>query len=234
MKSRLTLIKLSILHSRTDILGRIFMGSGEVLPEKCVKFLGILIDGNINFRKHIEYLMGKMSKNIGILNKVKYFLPPFIMRTLYYTLIEPYVKYGIEVWGGAPASYLGRVHVAQKGAVRAINGLPYTAHTADYFKHCQIFSVFVLYKYEVLLLMYKVINYNLYPFMFNSTIRHTQIHSHQTRNSNSIVLPLYNLSNSQRNASYNGPKYWNELYEHLRDSSSFKLFKRELKKFMFV
>ena len=70
--------------------------------------------------------------------------------------------------------------------------------------------------------------------MFNSTIRHTQIHSHQTRNSNSIVLPLYNLSNSQRNVSYNGPKYWNELSDHLRDSSSFKLFKRELKKFMFV
>ena len=213
-------------------LGRIVMGEGEILRETNIKFLGVYIDENLSFSYHIEHVMSKMSKSLGILNKLRYFLPPSIMRILYDSLFEPYIKYGIEVWGSAPHCYLNMVHVIQKAAVRAIHELPYGAHTAEYFKMSHILCIYDLYKYQILQLFYKVIKCNFDPDLIPSLTRHSQIHSHDNRNSNNLLLPYCHISNSQRCISYLGPKLWNEISLEIRNSDTFAIFKRELKKML--
>ena len=39
------------------------------------KFLGIIIDENLTWKDHITGISKTMSRNIGVLNKVKYFMP---------------------------------------------------------------------------------------------------------------------------------------------------------------
>ena len=65
-----------------------------------VKFLGIYLDDRLNFNDHVSYLLKKLSKTVGIMYKMSCFLPPHILRMLYFSLFYSQLNYCINVWGG--------------------------------------------------------------------------------------------------------------------------------------
>ena len=66
---------------------------------KFTKFLVVLIDECLTWKNHIDCISKTISRNIGIMNKLKYAIAGRILRTLYCTLIQPYLSYGI-LFGG--------------------------------------------------------------------------------------------------------------------------------------
>ena len=62
-------------------------------------FLGLILDTNLNWRKHTEKISNKSSKTIGILNTLKHVLPFDIEVLLYNTLILSHINYCIMIWG---------------------------------------------------------------------------------------------------------------------------------------
>ena len=51
------------------------------------KYLGIKFDSNMSWSSHIDYLSGNVSKRIGIVKRVKYFLPQETLITLANALV---------------------------------------------------------------------------------------------------------------------------------------------------
>ena len=64
------------------------------------KFLGVIIDENLTWKKYIDAISKTVSRNIGMLSKLKHYVPGYIMYSLYSTLALPYVNYGILIWPG--------------------------------------------------------------------------------------------------------------------------------------
>ena len=62
-------------------------------------FLGITFVDHLNWKLHIEGCALKCSSNIGMLNKLKRFLPTTIMLILCHTLIHSHLSYVIMDWG---------------------------------------------------------------------------------------------------------------------------------------
>ena len=54
------------------------------------KFLGVIIDGNFTWKNHTDGITKTISRNIGMINKLKFFVPKRILRTLYCSLVLPY------------------------------------------------------------------------------------------------------------------------------------------------
>ena len=63
------------------------------------KFLGVTIDENLSWKNHTDGTTKTISRNKGMINKLKFIIPERIMRTLYCTLVLPYINYGILIWG---------------------------------------------------------------------------------------------------------------------------------------
>ena len=63
------------------------------------KFLGVIIDENLTWKNHIDAISKTISRNIGMLTKLKHFVPENILYSLYCTLILPYINYGVLIWG---------------------------------------------------------------------------------------------------------------------------------------
>ena len=63
------------------------------------KFLGVLIDDCLTWKNHIDCVSKTISRNIGVMNKLKHFVPTRVLHTLYCTLVLPYLNYGILIWG---------------------------------------------------------------------------------------------------------------------------------------
>jgi len=57
------------------------------------KLLGVLIDENLSFQSHINYVRTKLSKSIFIINRVKNILPQKSLKDLYFALIHSHLTY---------------------------------------------------------------------------------------------------------------------------------------------
>ena len=61
--------------------------------------LGLMLDANLNWKKHLGKILNQCSKKIDILNKLKHTLPQEIKLILYNSLILPHINYCIMAWG---------------------------------------------------------------------------------------------------------------------------------------
>ena len=64
-------------------------------------FLGLHIDERLNWKYHIIKLCKLLSRNTGVIYKLKSVFPLNILRMLYATLILPYLHYGVLAWGNS-------------------------------------------------------------------------------------------------------------------------------------
>ena len=97
------------------------------------KFLGIFIDNQLRWNNHLSYISSKLSRSVYILKTVKLILPLTLLRSLYYTMVQPYLTYGTNLWGPTYRCHLQQVSILQKKQIRCINKLYYNAHTEPLF-----------------------------------------------------------------------------------------------------
>ena len=69
--------------------------------ENCeyTKLLGLYIDNNLTWNKHVDFLCKKLSKKLGILYRYSKILPKYTLRIIYDTQIQPDIDYAISLWG---------------------------------------------------------------------------------------------------------------------------------------
>ena len=88
-------------------------------------------------------------ESVGLLYKLNRFRPETILKTLYTSLIDPYLSYGIEAWHGTYQNNTSKIFVLQKKEIRAINNLAYNEHTNAYFKCNKILKLSDQYKLQI-------------------------------------------------------------------------------------
>ena len=85
-----------------------------------IKYLGVLVDSSLNWKHHISTLAKKISRAIGIMYKLRPFLPLNVMKNVYYSLIYSQIIYAIEVWGSAVKSEMPKILILQKRIMRLL------------------------------------------------------------------------------------------------------------------
>ena len=89
-----------------------------ILQKGHIKYLGITVDEHLNWKEHILNVSKKISRNAGILCKLRNYVNLKLLKTIYYSLIYSYIVYGIQVWGSAGLSLLDKILIVQNRAVR--------------------------------------------------------------------------------------------------------------------
>ena len=195
-----------------------------------MKFLGVYFDENLKFDHHIDHISSKMSRSLGVLNKVRYYIPDYIRMYLYNSLIVPYLMYAVEVWGGSSACYTNRALKIQKAALRSIRNLPFNAHTSEHFKQFGLLKLPEIFKNRILLLIYSWLNFDTNPDLFTDLLQNSALHSHSTRYCNNLVIPRFHLSKTQMSVLFVGAKLWNALPDAIKsEKTSMSLFKQKLR-----
>ena len=70
------------------------------------KFLDVNIDSNLTWKRHINHIVTKISKGVGILLHLCKELPKNILTLIYKTLILPYFTYCCITWGFTYHTYI--------------------------------------------------------------------------------------------------------------------------------
>ena len=68
------------------------------------KFLGVTIDKDLSWAKHISTIISKISANKNLIAKVKHLLTPEAKKHIYYAHIHSHLIYANTVWSGQMTS----------------------------------------------------------------------------------------------------------------------------------
>ena len=65
----------------------------RLYPTPSVKYLGVKIDENVNWRNHIFNLAAKLNRAKKILFKVSNYVNPKILRSIYFGILDSHLNY---------------------------------------------------------------------------------------------------------------------------------------------
>ena len=199
-----------------------------------VKYLGILIDNNLSWKYHIDYISSKVSKGIGMIARLRHLVPFATLLNIYRSLIEPYISYGLIAWGQAANIHLNKILILQKRALRLMYFADSKAHSAPLFVHSRILPVTMLYYLLVSSMMHDINNHRV-PSNISMLFTHSeQVHHHFTRFSAAGNLYVKTSRTNQLLFSFAriGVRVWNSIPMKLRIKNRTP-FKRELKNRLF-
>ena len=81
-------LKLPLLQLNSKIIER----------ENSLKFLGVVLDEDLTWKKHIQLIENKVSKNVGVLYKASKLINSKCLRSIYFSFIHSYINYANIVW----------------------------------------------------------------------------------------------------------------------------------------
>ena len=61
-----------------------------------IKYLGILIDSHLTWKHHIDHIAIKISRTIGLISKLRHFVPKHTLINIYRSLVVPYLIYSMD------------------------------------------------------------------------------------------------------------------------------------------
>ena len=114
-----------------------------------IKYLGLTIDMNLNFDFHISNIAYKISRTVGIISKIRHYLPETALLKIYYALINSHLLYGLIIWGSTFPTYLQKLITLQNKAVKFICAAKFCDNSSPYYKRLKILKLKDLYKLEV-------------------------------------------------------------------------------------
>ena len=113
------------------------INGSKIKHVKCTTFLGITIDEHLDWKVHIDNLSNKIARNVGVLNKLKHFLPVYIMKTLYSSLIASHLQYCTLLWANSHVTNIRKLQLLQ-------NYILYLTSCTYYIKYCVIIISIIL------------------------------------------------------------------------------------------
>ena len=225
-----------IFHSRFNkppVSFSIFLNGVELERVDSSKFLGVIIQENLMWDKHIHYIGNKISKSTALLARLKHYLPKYILKMIYSSLCLSHISYAITVWGASPKSVIDRLHKLHKKGIRHICNAKYNSHTDPLFKKEKILKLEDLFKLQCAKIMYRKFHGNLHEYHSSKLLTNFDITQTTTRKKDDIYIDSHSNNVSRINSiNYKIGTSWNELSLEVRNyaSKSIQTFTQQLKK----
>ena len=106
-KSNIIIIPPKLNHLPVTI--KTYLNNTLIPQTSAANYLGITIDTDLKFCNHIVLIEHKVSRTIGILSKLRHFLPQSALLKIYYALIHSQLMYGLPIWGSTFPSYINKL-----------------------------------------------------------------------------------------------------------------------------
>ena len=208
---------------------RINIGKYTIHEVLQIKYLGTIIDNNLNWGAHIEYLTSKLSQVAGMMYKIRKHLSMDSRLLVYNSLAASHLLYGILSWGSAPHTTLSRLQSLQDRIVRYMTFSPPDTDVDSKFKSLKILKIKELYHYEQGKFVHST-HHKYSPISFHNYFQEiTYSQGTRTRENNNFRAPLPRTERGKRSLKYSCVEVWSNITDSLRQQPK-SIFKTRFKK----
>ena len=138
-----------------------------IKKQDTVKYLGVLIDSNMKFISHINAIINTLSRNLGMMCRVRPFVGNKQLLCLYNATVLPYINYCCFIWGSGYAHHTKKLLTLQKRAMRIIEGIHIPQSANPVFKKYNILKIQDIAKLQMMLIMHRSICNTISPQIKN-------------------------------------------------------------------
>ena len=194
----------------------------------CMKFLGVTLDENLLWNKHVNIINNKISKYVHIFYRLRNSLTFSSMKLMYDSLVLPNLTYCNSIWGCCYKTYARPLEMLQRKIVRLISFSSYHVHAAPLLTNLRILNISNLNIYMCCNFVFKQLKKNDTLFQIYQQDRYN------TRASNAYLLSLPNImsTHSRHSIAWAGVRSWNGLPVEIRLIQNYNTFKMNLKKYL--
>ena len=110
-------------RKKIDSEVKIKLSRKRLYPTDSVKYLGIRIDKNLNWKCHVSEIAIKFNRANALLFKIRNFVNVKTLKTIHYTIFDSHINYANVIWA-QNSNAVNRVSVLQKKTLRIISFQP--------------------------------------------------------------------------------------------------------------
>ena len=195
----------------------------KIKQANCVKYLRVLLDDKLAWKKHIEHIETKSSAAFGAIYKLRKYIPQKALMSVYYSLVDPHLQYAIICWRNFSKTIKHKLQVKQNRIIKTLcNKFGTKIRLKPLYEQPQVLNIDDIYKLEVAKFMAKI-NLNKIPvFCSNQSTSFrtlSSIHTYSTRSvsSQNFYVQRTSLVKTNQSLKISGVKIWNSFPGHIRD-----------------
>jgi hypothetical protein len=186
------------------------------------KFLGLTIQYDLEWNKHIEEICKKLNLAIFMIRNIKPLVSIDTMKIIYHAYFHSIMAYGIMFWGNS--THVGRVFKLQKKVIRCIAGCNSCESCREYFREMRILPLKSQYIYSMM--KFAVKNNEIFD-------RNNDYHNIETRQCNNMHVTQVNLTKYGKGVHHMIVKIFNRLPAGIKAiTNNPKIFKIKMKEFL--
>ena len=196
------------------------------------KFLGIWVDDELEWDKHIEHVSKKIASGTYAINSSKRILSIPNLKLLYFSLVHSHLSYGTLIWGSAYKYKLHRLEIKQKQCMRNICNAKYNTETLSLFKDLRILKFIDIRQMQLGKLIYTCIH-GMAPLPVCAIFTvNNDIHNYNTRRRLDPHIEARSSNRMSRTFVYNAPQFWLDLPNEIKIANTLSCFNSRIKKYI--
>ena len=218
------------LSISNDVTSSIMINNNIIESVRSQKCLGVDLDNRLAFDIYIENICRKICSGIGVIRRIKPFVPLRSLRMLYKALIQPYFDYCSPLWDTCGKVLKDKLQVVQNRAARILTGARFDTNSADVLESLQWTTLDVRRDRLKSVLLYKILNEQSAPSLRQAFVKNKDLNrDYDLRsNDNDLALPKPKTNFLKRSFRYSAAKLWNSLPSEVKEASSLYQFKRSM------
>ena len=166
---------------------KIKLSGQRLYPTDNVRYLGIKIDENLTWKHHINHIITKLNRANALLYKIRNFIKPKILKTIYSAIFVSHLNYANLVWG-QNSNATQRVFTLQKKAVRIISFQQINSHSSPLFQEYKILKFHDKVVMDNVIFVKRSLN-NTLPPIFNDWFKFcSEVHNYETSSTSKDLL----------------------------------------------
>ena len=181
-------------------------------------FLGVMIDASVSWKPQVSRLVKRLSSAAFALSTLKNTCSMPVLLTAYTAYFESLLRYGVAFWGDSSTS--DKVFKIQKHAIRIIFNLRKRDSCKNIFKEHNILTLPSLYIENLAVLTFQNIG---------QVQKTGSFHDMDTRHRDNINFPIHRTKALEKGPYYRGLKVFSKLPQSIKNQTSLKAFKHNLK-----
>lgn len=196
--------------------------------------LGVTLDGQLTWEKHIEHIVKKMGRGIACIKRCSSFLTPASRVLVTKAVVLSHLDYCSTIWSGADKKHLSKLQIAQNKAARLALHCPVGVRQSTESLHASLSWLRVEERLACnLVSFFRNICHSKQPSCLYSQIQYVRDrHNHVTRQATSghMVKEKPRTNAVCRSVMFRAISIWNTLPTIITEAPSKASFKRLLKR----
>ena len=188
------------------------------------RVLGVIIDDQLNWKYHINYLSKKISRNLYLLNKLRPLVTFDGLKSFFFAHCMSHVNYASTVWCKASDVHINKINALHKRGIKLLCTQS-NLSTSERYDKLNILPLNKQFILNTAILMFKITNDDTPPYLN----RFFQKPNSQQRLLN-YKLPLPRIDLFKTSLAFWGSSVWNSLPLVCKSSIRMSNFKTTLKK----